>query len=523
MRIDRRAWMAMAMAMAMATATATATTLAGCAGCGPGVDPIAGDVCGSGAVAGTDYAVDASELVIVVKKKEAFGCGALHSHVIEATQATFSYALDDSAAGEVNIVVAAIGLDPDAPDLRVKYLPDGENQALSDSDRESIRGSVNEEVLASEHPALNFTLKGLSALEGDGNATLVADIAGIASEVPLTYTAAKDGDVVTLSGRAVLDGTPHGMPRNALGFCVEPEMDIIFELTLRPGTVECDGTVDVVPPFVEQFFPDEECGEVGYTVVYNEVIGPRCLGCHGGTLPDNPDLLRGGATEPLVTWEEWRVDSPRNLGIAMYLKAHDYIGLDPTNADELAMPPSALGEATALLDLASPVTIAGVTYTTEKALFDAWIEKGLGRNAQCADDVEVKTFGENAGQAVEPGACGTGAVRYADTQAAHGDKSAADFFQTCTFCHTAGNPAQAPAAAVIATSENDEDVVNFDAAALPVTHPFYIDSDGDPLSFWEASIHRTVDHSMGPGGFYADIDPDAFEAFKSWVVAGYCP
>jgi hypothetical protein len=508
---------------AMGVVMLATTLLSACEGCGPAPDPIGGAICGSGAIAGTDYLVEDSELVIVVKKKDAFGCGALHSHVVQATQATFAYALDGAAAGEVDIVVPAIGLDPDDPELRLKYLPDGENQALSDGDRQSIKGSVNEEVLASEHPALRFTLKNLSAIDGDGTGTLVADIAGATSEVVLGYTAMKDGDTVKLVGRAVLDGAPHGMPRNALGFCVEPLMDIAFELTLAPGTARCDDEVDVVPPFEETFFPDEDCGEVGYTVVYNEVVGPRCLGCHGGTLPGNPALLRGGATEPLVRWEDWRVDSPRNIGRPMYLKAHDYVGLDPFNPEELAMPPSALGEATPLQDLAAPVTIAGTTYTSEKDLFDAWVEQGLGRRAQCADDVEVKTFGLNNGQAVQPGACGDGALRYNAPQAEHDDFSAADFFVGCTSCHSTGSPGQAPAAAPIATHVDDADVIDFAAGDLPVTHPFYVDSDGDPLSFWEASIHRTEDGSMFPGATIGVFNDDpAFLAFKAWVAAGAC-
>ncbi len=496
-----------------------------CDGCGgPGADPIAGgEVCGSGSIDGTSYAIDSSELVIVVRKKDAFGCGALHSHVVQATQATFSYDLDGSAAGEVGIVVAAAKLNPDDPELRLKYLPDGENQALSDGDRESIRGSVAEEVLASATPALNFTLKNLSTLEGDGTATLVADIAGADSEVDLTYTATKDGDNIKLSGSADIDGAPHGIPRNALGFCVEQVMTFNFEMVLTPGDTVCDGDVEEIPEFVPTVFPDEACGDVGFNVVYNEVIGPRCMGCHGGTQPDNADLLRGGATVPLTTWDEFRVDSVRNVGTAMYLKAHEYVGLDPNNPEELSMPPSAFGEATPLGDLLTPVTVAGVEYTTEKDLFDAWVEVGQGRDAQCADDVEKKTFGGDGGQAIEPGACVGDVLRFDTPQATHNDLSAQDFFFNCVFCHSAGNPAQAPSAAPVANFVDDNDVINFAAGELPVTHPFYVDADGDPLSFWEASIHRTEDNSMGPGGGYADFDADAFAAFKDWVNAGYCP
>lgn len=511
-----------------ATVTAGMAGLVGCEGCAPTPDPVVGgEICGSGAINGTDYAIDRGELVITVAKKDAFGCGALHSHAVLATQATFTYDLDGSAAGEVGIVVAASGLDPDDPELRLKYLPDGENQALSDSDRESIRGSVNEEVLATDHPALNFTLKGLSTLDGAGSATLVADIAGATSESEVAYTATTDGDTVTVTGTATIDGAPHGIPRNALGFCVDGQMGLHFELVMSPGTVSCDGAVDDVPAFEETLFPDDACGEVGFNVVANEVIGPRCMGCHGGTFPDNPDLLRGGATVPLVAWEDFRVDSARNIGSPMYLKAHEYIGLDPFDADVLSMPPASFGEASLLQDLAEPITIGASTFLTEKDLFDAWVEQGLGRNVQCDGDVERKTFGLNAGQAVEPGACVGDVLRYDTAQPDHDGLAAADFFVGCIGCHADNDPNQAPSAAKVATLVDVDNFVyevNFAAGELPVTHPFYVDSDGTPLSFWEASIHRTDDGSMSPGSTINSFQGDpAFEAFKAWVAAGYCP
>ncbi|HEY1101503.1 MAG TPA: hypothetical protein VGF99_21365, partial [Myxococcota bacterium] len=368
-------------------AAALAVSAAGCGGCDTPVDevPAGVGVCGSGPVDGTDYKIDGGELVLKIARADAFGCGALHSHVVEAKQATFSWDLDSAAAGEVDIVVAAASLDPDDPTLRTKYLPDGENQPLSDSDRASIRGSVLEEVQAEAHPALTFKLTALSTLDGEGTATLTSTIAGADSDSAVAYTATKDGDVVTLHGTATIEGAPHGIPRNALGFCVDPAMGLEFTITLAPGTVACDEDVEEVPPYVQQEFPDDACGDVGFNVVYNHVIGPRCAGCHGATMPDDPTLYRGGATVPLFAWEHFRVDSFRNQGTPLYEKAHEYVNLDP--AEGLAMPPPT-GESTTLQQILPVVSAGGVDYATEQALFNAWVTVGQGRNTQCADDVE---------------------------------------------------------------------------------------------------------------------------------------
>lgn len=503
--------------------------------CGAKPEPLpAGELCGTGTVDGTDYAVDAkgTQLVLAIAKKDAFGCGALHSHVVLATSATFTYDLAADAAGEVKIVVPTASLDPDDKDLRKDFLPEGENQELSEDDRESIRGSVAEEVKASEFSTMTFTLKNLSTLDGDGTATLVSEIAGeTGEETEVTYNAKKSGDDVVVSGTAVIDGAPHGIPRNSLGFCVDEKMDLHFKVALTPGTAECEGDVPDNPAFEQQFFDDTECGTVGYNVVYNNVVGPRCMGCHGGTFPGNDELLRGGATVPLVAWRDFRVDSLRNPGEAMYLKAHEYVNLDPDNIDVLAMPPAANGEATRLQGQLLDPTGVPADITTELDLFNAWVIDGLGRDTQCADDVEKKTFGTK----VEPAADCTAAIGYDEPNpdfigpdplsGEDGPRSARDFFETnCMYCHAEEDPLGAPSAPKVGTTDaagGHELIAG--AGALPVTHPFYVADDGTPLSFWQASIHRTDDGSMAPefgiGAFEGEV---TFEAFKAWVDAGYC-
>ncbi len=538
--------------LALPTVALAVVALAANCECGAPPDPAAGgELCGTGQIDGTDFAVQAegSELVLVVKRVEAFGCGALHSHVVLAPQAIFTYDLDSAGKGDVKIVVAAANLDPDDPDLRVKFLPEGENQELSDGDRETIRGSIAEEVKSSEFSTLQFTFKDLSTINGDGTATLESNIAGSTSDAEVSYNAKKEGEKITISGTATIDGAPHGIPRNALGFCVEKDMELNFSVVLVPGTTVCDGEAPDVPAFEETFFDDTACGDVGYNVVYNNVIGPRCAGCHGGTQPNDPTLLRGGATVVLNQWRDFRVDSVRNPGGPLFNIAHDYANVDVAlTPGELAMPPSEFGEATPLGDFSAedpPVVVNGVTYTSELALFNDWITVGLARNAQCADDVAIKTFGRDGGQAVAAGVGGCGGVGYETQQAVPFDvdgsgvvdasdtASASDFFtNNCMYCHAAGDPQQAPSAPPVGSFDVDSEsyIVDVAAGALPVTHPFYLDSDGTPLSFWEAGIERAIDGSMFPvalrhqfeDGVNDPFGAGQFAAYTQWVEAGFC-
>ena len=518
--------------LALPTAVVAVVALANCT-CGTPPPPpvLGGELCGSGKIDGTDYAVTpaGTELVIAVSRVDAFGCGALHSHAVLAPQATFTYDLDGAGAGEVKIVVAAANLDPDDPALRLKYLPDGENQELSEGDRQTIRGSVAEEVKASEFSTLEFTFKGLSTIDGDGTATLESKIAGETSEAPVTYNIKKEGEKYTITGTAIIDGGPHGIPRNALGFCVEKDMELNFAVVLEPGAVECNTDAPDVPEFEETFFDDAACGDVGFNVVYNNVIGPRCTGCHGGTFPGNDQLLRGGATVPLNEWRDFRVDSVRNPGVAMFTKAHEYVTLPTDQPDLLTMPPSGLDgnglpETTGLQDLKEPITIAGVTYTTERDLFVAWVDIGLGRNAQCADDVALQDFGPRVVQDCTV----VDVVRYDTADAATGDSAKLFFESNCMTCHSSNDPANAPSAPPVGTTVGDpinfEYLVDQALGSAPVTTPFYVDDAGAALTFWEASVHRMDDASMYPGSLHGDFEGNTgYDAFKAWVEAGYCP
>lgn len=502
----------------------------GACDCGtPPTDLPEGEICGTGAVDGTDYAVAAegNEVVIAVHKNDAFGCGALHSHVVQATQIGFEYDLDSAGAGEVKITVPAAGLDPDDKALRLKYLPDGENQELSDGDRQSIRGSVAEEVKAEEFADLTFVLKELSTIDGEGTAKLVSTIAGADSTVDVNYTAKKDGDDVTISGTAVIAGGPHGIPRNALGFCVDPDMELSFTVTLTPGTQPCDIGGGAPEVFTPTEFPDDECGDVGFNVVYNNVIGPRCMGCHDGALPGDPTKLRGGATEPLAEWLDFRVDSKRNPGQPLYLTADAYVSHPEVGGLTMPPLPAADGDGTPIATQLQPELLdrTGVpdAIVSELDLWNAWIAAGA-RNAQCENDVEKKVF-DHAPAGAD---CDDAAAIHFDTPADPADEftSPRAFIEgNCLYCHSNGNELQAPSAPAVGSFDADlgADIADFALGNAPITMGYYVAADGSPLTFWEAAVPRADDGSMYPDNVIHGFEGDpTFEQYKAWIAGGAC-
>lgn len=483
------------------------SALAGC-NCDP-IEIPPGELCGSGTVDGTAYALDPakSRFVIAVKRPNSGGaCGVFHSHVVDATQAeaAFNIVAADAAASTLTINIAAAGLVPDDPELRAELLPEGESSPLSDGDRQSIKGSVAEEVNpGGEFPLLTFSVSGISATSGDGTATLTSEIAGATSEVATAYTITKEGETHIIKGSATLVGTPHGIPRNALGFCIDPNMLVTYELTLAPGAVTCD-PLDGGEPFVETNFPDDACADdVGYNEVASVAVR-RCAGCHS-------EVPRLGATVPLVVWEDWRVDSIRNPGRPLYETAFELVHLDP--AEGLAMPPAPPeGEL-----LATPLT------PDELALFDAWVDGGA-RNEACADDPGPPSVGPAI--AVNPD-CSD------EFTAGEPGETAADFFtNACAYCHLDNSPEQFYAG-VPQISLLDEDgvpitdevtlygAIDFTKAAAAVGHPFYVNDAGARVSFWVASLARVLDQSMYPGGMGDVTAEPSFQAFEAWVNNGH--
>jgi hypothetical protein len=448
--------------------------------------PPTGEICGAGSVGGTGYVVDpaGTELAIVVLNYEdQAACSFFHSHAILATAARFTYNLQADGQGEVLIEVPASGLNPDPPELRAKLLPAGQGDPLSDSDRGTIVGSVLDEVQAVDHPVLKFTLSALTATDGTGSATLASEIAGGSSTVPVTYTATAEGTDVTIEGTAILAGEPHGMPRGSLGACVDPNLTIHFKVRLTPGEGVCAET-DTTPVFEPRSFPDVRCAEENdYNTLYNEVIGPRCLGCHG-------DTLRIGATSRLVEWAEWRNNSIRYPDGPLYEEAFDYIHRAPE--DGLSMPPPDGPTALSAAELAS---------------FDAWISGGALNG--CDGAAPPKTFGL--------GPNGTAVVAQDEPNDDDPDcanatlTSARPYLENnCLYCHD-GAVANAP----VAVAEGE---------VAPQSNPFYIDATGAKLGFWEAGVARAHDLSMPPGATTPPADDDdAFNAYREWVRCGLAP
>lgn len=480
--------------------------------CDPVEPPPAGDVCGTGTIDGAPWALDpdGTRALLVVHRKDGAGCGIFHSHVVSAKVARIEYDLTAATPGDgsVKVTLLAAGLEPDDPELRAELLPEGENEPLSDGDRKSIRGSVAEEVLAAEHPELVFTFTGLSSADGTGTARMKAELAGATDEENVEYTVERSGDRISVSGAAQLNGAPFGIPRNSLGFCVEPVMDIVFDLALVPtqAPVECIGAPPP-PPWEPRFFDDTACADdVGYNDV-RAVAVRSCGGCHGAE-------VRLGATIPLVSWEDWRTDSIRNQGQPLYETAHDYVHLSPTEG--LSMPPvDQQGEA-----MATPLTADDI------ALFDAWVAGGA-RRERCNGDPGLTTFPDID---VEAKDCDDD-LHY-DAPDAEGNTARTFFESYCAYCHLDAFESYPQVPQISALGDDgrpipsDTGYAELDVAAAErgVFHPWYLGAGGAPLSFWETSVLRVEDHTMPPNmaDFGLDQDP-SFAQFKAWVAAGAAP
>ncbi|HEY4221372.1 MAG TPA: hypothetical protein VGO62_08510 [Myxococcota bacterium] len=522
---------------ALALPFAAASLVASCQ-CGAPVPPPAGILCGSGTVDNAPFAIDPAQtrLIIVARRNDGAGCGVFHNHVVNATIAALEYNIDSSDPGKstVKVTVRADGLVPDTDALRDEFLtnasPPLDGPHLSASDQASIRGSVAAEVEADTHPTLVFTISNISSVSGAGTAKMKADLAGASSTVDVNYNIKKDGTTFTIKdGTATLEGAPYGIPRNSLGFCVNPTMAVHFDLVLTQAdaTPVCD--IGTGQAYKAKDFGDTSCApNVSFNEV-REVAVRRCAGCHAAE-------LRLGATVPLTKWEDFQTDSLRAQGKPLYQTASDYIHLDPTTGG-LSMPPQTDG-------LATPLT------SDEIALFDAWVTDGA-RNAKCADDVDATVFPRIAHKQCD--AFHSNAV---DANPSAGGNTPSTFFNgNCGYCHAdATTPPTYPgvpqisAQPVAVDNDSGNAVIDHAIAQGPVHHAFYQGDDGDLLSFWEASVQRYLDNSMLPGGELFDttvcasdadcagsscyvptsqcVDP-GFIAFSDWVANGYpeaeCP
>lgn len=406
-----------------------------------------------------------SELLIVVKLKEQFGCGVFHSHVVEASSFQLDFTLDESApdTSEIVATVPAAALTADDPELRARF-PETQSSTLSEDDRRRVRVSVFEELKAETHPTLTFRATDLTVLEGQGGANVEVTLGGATSTVAMSYEAAFDEDgVLVVDASGSLDGAPHGIPSGFGSDCVQPVMDLHMKLTLVPGSSEGPPPVDGGPvAFEPTFYPyDGGCDDVVGFAEVREVIGPRCAGCH----LDPPRL---GATTPLVEWEDFRVNAARSPDGPLYETMAELIQL-PEDAS-LHMPPIDLSQLT----------------SAERDLLLEWATRGAPPE-KCTPD-PVRTFTH-----VEAAACGP--VAYEDV--------APIFEDNCNFCH----------------GEDAVSVPRLDSYAAGLAdsvHPYYL-----PLNLWESSLARIEDDSMPPGGGFGQFLPDELALLQAWIAGGY--
>lgn len=429
--------------------------------------------------AAADYHVDSSsELLIAVHNDFSnFGCGFFHSHVVKAEAALLEFNLDDGnlAGSSIKATVASAGLNPDAPELRARF-DDMKDAILSDGDRNSIRASVLDQVEGAEHPLLTFDATNLSTADGEGTAQITANVAGQESTFTLNYTARTEGDNVIVEGTGILEGNPHGIPHGFAADCVIPQLDIVMKLVFAPGLDANVSLPDGPEEYVQQNFPpaDDSCDDVAGFDKVREVLGPKCMGCHG-------DNLILGATVPLIDFADYRVDSSSNRGKGLYETVKEFIELPESETRH--MPPVESGNANALTQ-------------DEIDLIVGWVDRG-GKETTC-------DFVPSVVEHVREENCGD--INYESAPGFTNDVSGPREFleNTCIFCHD-GSLYGDQVSTFTSYAEGTGDAL----------HSFYAESN---LNLFEASLQRMKDHSM-PIGF--EVEQDDIDAFQAWIEAGY--
>jgi hypothetical protein len=457
------------------TISCALVSLSGCTACEPPPEPVidAGAGSGDGVLirSGEEIAyamnLEESYLRILVQKKSG-PCSAFHDHAVEAKAVSLTFSLDEDAPenSTISAVAPAAALEPDSQESRETFEVTS-GSTITASDRSTIYGSVQKEILGGEHPTLTFEVSGLPALEGtDLTATVVATIAGETSDIEMTYTGVFDGDVFTVEGTGTIDGSEHGMMHATLNKqCVRTDMTMALKLVLAPGVSDGPPEFDAGPAYEQSYFPyDGGCDdEIGYVAV-SDVLLRRCAGCH-----------TSDSSFPLVDYEDWRYDSITSPGRPLFERAGELLAA----TDGLAMPP--------LLD-STPLPEADL----EKAFL--WINKGAPKE-QCSPG-PVTPF-----VPVTQTACGT--TNYDDHIKPMIDNN-------CVFCH---DGVYHPLSLV------SYDDGNQGAEGAP--HDFY-----QPLTPWEVSVERIADKTMPPYGgwgdfFYSgDFDED-LALLQEWISLGY--
>ncbi len=460
--------------------------LSGCPddGTGPGADAGVSESAGVVREGGEESAyrmnVADSQFVIIVPKENATGCTVFHSHAIEATTIGLEFVVDydDPGASSITANIAAAGLMPDDNALRAQF-EETNDVDLSDSDRSTIRaGMLSEQLDAPDFPTLTFSAANISGVDGTGlTADVTATIKDTDSTFGLSFDATRDGDTITIEGEGTLDGSAHGMPAGFGSNCIQSDFRVVLKLVLEPGEQAAGVDAGVVEEYVPETFPYEGAcdDDVGFPEA-SQALLKNCAGCH----KDTPIL---GATVPLVDYDDWRTDSLRNQGRPLYETAAELMQLHV--AEALHMPPSST----------SPID------ADDLSLALLWFERGAP-DAKCEPDI-IEGFIPR-----DPLPCGS---------PNYNDDIKPILSVNCEYCHyTGGNPDVPP-------------LDSYAAGLLDASHPFY-----QPVSLWEASVHRIADRTMPPYGSAGDYYPAPPATFESdvqmlttWIENGYpeeaCP
>lgn len=438
------------------------------------------------------YSVDptASKLIILnTINFDQVGCGVFHSHAIEALSYSAEFFMDQGApaASTWTFEVPAQGLDPDDPENRALF-PETDSEMLSEGDRGRVKVSVLEELRAEEHPTLTFAARDFSTFTGEGTAAVDVTLNGITSEIELEYdsTLSEEG-ILVVKGTGIIDGTPHAIPNpdGVFSSCISPIMELYLDMTLAPGGGDGPPPApDAGPDFEPMFFPwDDGCPDAGGFDEVHEIFMRRCVGCH-------MDPQRLGASEPLIEWEDFRVDTARGPGEPLFMTVEEFILLPETAS--LHMP---------------PLDVSPLTPDELNAILD-WTEAGAPPDS--CSPTPLPTFTHTP----ESLSCGT--VGWAE--------DVQPIFNTysCMECHAAeqtGIPA----------------LVQYSDGLELTEHPLF-----EPLNLWEVGIERMKDGSMPPndrnvpavgdptdGGPQPLFSTEDIATLDTWVSEGFpearCP
>lgn len=457
-----------------------ALPILGGAGCptGPGDDggtpPAAGDF----NIDGVGYTADLdnSKLLVYMERISSAGiCAPTHGHAVEASSFRLDGELnaDSPSDGTLTLTVPGNLLVADLPENRALY-EDLVDEPLNDSDRRRIQDAMIPEVADSDSPNLVFDFTNLSSLEAGTGITFdaVATIKGVTQSFAFTFDLAIDGTTYTLSnGTGTLSRETFGiLTSNPFGGCLSDDLRLdLMTLTLIPGEAD---DVDAGQVYEQTCFPyDGACVDDGSPAWDDEmfdILGRRCLGCH-----------EAGSDYPLASYDDWRCDSPTEVGRPRFEAAHDLMEL-PTD-DSVHMPP-----------------LSGATQlpADELSLVYDWFEAGA---PPACDDPAPEGF-TAVPRNME---CGTN-VGFAE------DIAPMITGNFCVGCHDGANP-DVPLI--------DE---NYSSGVADAEHPFY-----QPLSLWEASVERIRDETMPPleswGAYFpvnGSLEAD-LAVLDQWVADGY--